>query len=92
MANEDKLRDYLKRATVELAGARKRLAEYEARESEPIAVIGMSCRFPGAPDVDSYWKLLREGRAAEVGDVPDGRFDHVPGTGRRGAFLSEVDG
>ncbi|MET8850205.1 beta-ketoacyl synthase N-terminal-like domain-containing protein, partial [Amycolatopsis sp. NPDC004625] len=92
MTGEDKLRDYLKRATVELAGARKRLAEYEARESEPIAVIGMSCRFPGAPDVDSYWKLLREGRAAEVGDVPDGRFDHVPGVRRRGAFLSEVDG
>ncbi|QKV79997.1 type I polyketide synthase [Amycolatopsis sp. Hca4] len=92
MTGEDKLRDYLKRATVELAGARRRLAEYEARESEPIAVIGMSCRFPGAPDVDAYWQLLREGRAAEVGDVPDGRFDHAPGTGRRGAFLSEVDG
>ncbi|WP_103349408.1 type I polyketide synthase [Amycolatopsis sp. CA-128772] len=93
MTGEDKLRDYLKRATVELAGARRRLAEYEARESEPIAVIGMSCRFPGAPDVGAYWKLLREGRAAEVGDVPDGRFGHVPGTtGRRGAFLSGVDG
>ncbi|WP_410667762.1 type I polyketide synthase [Amycolatopsis sp. cmx-4-68] len=92
MTGEDKLRDYLKRATVELAGARKRLAEYEARESEPIAVIGMSCRFPGAPDVDAYWQLLREGRAAEVGDVPAGRFDHRPGTRRRGAFLSEVDG
>ncbi|KDN17300.1 type I polyketide synthase [Amycolatopsis rifamycinica] len=92
MTGEDKLRDYLKRATVELAGARRRLAEYEARESEPIAVIGMSCRFPGAPDVESYWRLLREGRAAEVGDVPGGRFGHQPGTGRRGAFLSEVDG
>jgi acyl transferase domain-containing protein len=92
MTGEEKLRDYLKRATVELAGARRRLAEYEARESEPIAVIGMSCRFPGAPDVGSYWKLLREGRAAEVGDVPAGRFDHVPGVRRRGAFLSEVDG
>ncbi|MEV4050116.1 SDR family NAD(P)-dependent oxidoreductase [Amycolatopsis sp. NPDC049688] len=92
MTGEDKLRDYLKRATVELAGARRRLAEYEARESEPIAVIGMSCRFPGAPDVDAYWKLLREGRAAEVGDVPAGRFDHVPGVRRQGAFLSEVDG
>ncbi|WP_410643393.1 SDR family NAD(P)-dependent oxidoreductase [Amycolatopsis sp. lyj-346] len=92
MTGEEKLRDYLKRATTELAGARRRLAEYEARESEPIAVIGMSCRFPGAPDVEAYWRLLREGRAAEVGDVPAGRFDHAPGTGRRGAFLSEVDG
>ncbi|PSL48189.1 polyketide synthase PksJ [Chitinophaga niastensis] len=28
-----------------------------------IAVIGMSCRFAGAPDLDAYWKLLSEGRS-----------------------------
>ncbi|MFJ9449147.1 amino acid adenylation domain-containing protein [Herbaspirillum sp. NPDC101397] len=27
-----------------------------------IAVIGMACRFPGAPDVDAFWQLLVEGR------------------------------
>ncbi|WP_231632939.1 non-ribosomal peptide synthetase/type I polyketide synthase, partial [Streptomyces clavuligerus] len=26
-----------------------------------IAVVGMSCRFPGAPDVDAFWRLIREG-------------------------------
>ncbi|MCX4750481.1 acyltransferase domain-containing protein [Kitasatospora sp. NBC_01287] len=78
MAGEDRLREYLQRATVELAGARRRLAEADARDHEPIAVIGMACRFPGAEGVDAYWDLLREGRAAPVGDVPPGRFDPDP--------------
>jgi amino acid adenylation domain-containing protein len=30
--------------------------------SEPIAIIGMACRFPGAPDLDAFWRLLAEGR------------------------------
>jgi len=32
--------------------------------SEAIAIIGMACRFPGAPDLDSFWKLVSEGRDA----------------------------
>ncbi|WP_062216672.1 type I polyketide synthase [Streptomyces sp. NBRC 109706] len=99
MAGEDKLRDYLRRVTAELTDTRQRLAEAEAREREPVAVIGMSCRFPGAPDVASYWELLREGRAAPVVDVPEGRFDLdlTPGERerfrpRKGAFLPEVAG
>jgi amino acid adenylation domain-containing protein len=39
-----------------------------------IAVIGMSCRFPGAPDLDTFWTNLREGRCA-VGEVPSSRWD-----------------
>jgi len=31
---------------------------------EPIAVIGMAARLPGAPDVDAFWNLLRDGREA----------------------------
>jgi acyl transferase domain-containing protein len=99
MAGEDKLREYLKRATVDLANARRRVAEAEAREHEPIAVIGMSCRFPGAENVDAYWDLLREGRAAEIGDVPAGRFEEDPRAEdndlynpRQGAFLPDVAG
>ena len=58
---------------------------------EPIAIIGMGCRFPGAPDVDSYWRLLLDGRDA-VGDVPVDRWDpatvNAPG---QGGFLDRVD-
>ena len=28
---------------------------------EPVAVVGMACRFPGAPDIESFWRLLRDG-------------------------------
>lgn len=31
---------------------------------EPIAIIGMSCRFPGAPNPDAYWELLKNGKSA----------------------------
>lgn len=99
MASEEMLRTYLKRATADLAEARRRLAEARNRDGEPIAVIGMACRFPGADDVDAYWKLLREGRAAAVTEVPAGRFDHDPHAAgndlyppRRGAFLRDIAG
>jgi acyl transferase domain-containing protein len=98
MADQDRLREYLQRATGELANARRRLAEADAREHEPIAVIGMSCRFPDADGVDAYWELLREGRGARIGDVPAERFSSEPGPDdafyqpRQGAFLPDVAG
>ncbi|MCQ8769406.1 type I polyketide synthase [Streptomyces telluris] len=58
---------------------------------EPVAIVGMGCRFPGAPDVDSYWRLLLDGRDA-VGEVPRDRWD--PGlvdAPRHGGFLDRVD-
>ncbi|WP_052376906.1 type I polyketide synthase, partial [Chondromyces apiculatus] len=71
---------------------------------EPIAIIGMGCRFPGgARSVDSpeaLWNLLREGRDAIV-DVPADRAPPVASTPpgpdgtipvRRGGFLDRIDG
>ncbi|MFX0574275.1 type I polyketide synthase [Nocardia nepalensis] len=37
-----------------------------------VAIVGMSCRMPGAADLDSFWQLLRAGRAA-IGAAPQGR-------------------
>ncbi|WP_433623995.1 SDR family NAD(P)-dependent oxidoreductase [Nocardia sp. CA-120079] len=37
-----------------------------------VAIVGMSCRLPGAADLDGYWQLLSEGRAA-IGTAPAGR-------------------
>ncbi|TDC25341.1 SDR family NAD(P)-dependent oxidoreductase, partial [Streptomyces sp. 8K308] len=62
--------------------------------AEPIAIIGMACRFPGgANDLDSYWRLLREGRDT-TSPVPAGRWNgYRTGTsgpdpaGFRGGFL-----
>lgn len=98
MAGEDRLREYLRKATVDLGDTRRKLAEVQAQTHEPIAVVGMSCRFPGAGSVDAYWDLLEQGRSAVLDEVPDGRFDLAPHVERdgvyttRGAFLDDVAG
>ncbi len=66
--DEEKLREYLRRATVDLRQANRRLREMDAREHEPIAIIGMSCRLPGGVrSPDDLWRLLDEGRDAISG-------------------------
>ncbi|MFW6692542.1 type I polyketide synthase [Streptomyces sp. MAR4 CNX-425] len=97
-----KLRDYLKRVTVDLRKARRRLQEVEDRAAEPIAVIGMACRFPGGvASPDDLWRLLVEERDA-VGPFPTDRGWDLerlfgPGPGgttavREGGFLDDVAG
>jgi hybrid polyketide synthase/nonribosomal peptide synthetase FtdB len=41
---------------------------------EPIAVVGMACRFPQAPDTGAFWRLLRDGVDA-IAEVPADRWD-----------------
>ena len=71
-------------------------AERGSTAEEPIAVIGMSGRFPGSPDLDAFWTHLDEGRDL-IEEVPPGRWDwrkladRFPGTPRWGGFLSDVD-
>ncbi len=64
-----------------------------------IAIVGMACRFPGAPDLDAFWQLLEAGRSA----VTDGRPDPVGGDDlaadsgswsdayRHGGFIAGID-
>ncbi|WP_117210213.1 type I polyketide synthase [Allorhizocola rhizosphaerae] len=70
---------------------------------EPIAIVGMACRFAGDIDsLNSFWQLLCEGRDT-IGELPPGRWDWyasrspadaaaMRGVTRRGAFLSDVKG
>ena len=64
----------LKRAFLALEEAQARLAAAEGAANEPIAVIGIGCRVPGADGPAAFWRLLREGRDA-VGPIPRDRCD-----------------
>lgn len=68
---------------------------------EAIAIIGMGCRFPGAPNPEAFWQLLHNGVDA-ISEVPKDRwnidqyYDPKPGTvgkmsTRWGGFLEQVD-
>lgn len=68
---------------------------------EPIAIVGIGCRFPGADGPAAFWRLLSDGVDA-ISEIPPDRWDadafydpdpSTPGTAvsRRGGFLPEVD-
>ncbi|MCL7427746.1 SDR family NAD(P)-dependent oxidoreductase [Streptomyces sp. YS415] len=60
--NEAKLREYLKLVTADLQETRQRLQRTEAKNREPIAIVGMACRFPGdVTSADDLWRLVAEG-------------------------------
>ncbi|MBF0240942.1 MAG: SDR family NAD(P)-dependent oxidoreductase [Desulfamplus sp.] len=92
-----------KQALVAIKNLKERYDALKAEQSEPIAVIGMGCRFPGgASTPEAYWDLLRNGRDAIV-EVPpyrwdiDSCFDSNPDAlgkmyCRYGGFIGPVDG
>ncbi|MCY3941691.1 MAG: SDR family NAD(P)-dependent oxidoreductase [Gammaproteobacteria bacterium] len=71
------------------------------QRGEPIALVGMACRFPGAPDIGSFWRLLREGGNSISEWVPGSEHERfgqlfpdeaVRSEGCRfGAFVDDID-
>ncbi|MBM4254541.1 MAG: amino acid adenylation domain-containing protein [Deltaproteobacteria bacterium] len=91
----------LQKAFVAIKQLRGKVERLEQADTEPIAIIGMSCRVPGANDPESFWQLIRNGEDM-VTTVPRERWDieayYHPEPGRpgktytrHGGFLSGVD-
>ena len=95
-------RAVLERALRAMEEMQAKLDALERERREPVAIIGMSCRFPGQGNSpEAYWKVLRDGVDA-IREVPSDRWDvdafydpdpDCPGKmyTRKGGFLDDVD-
>ena len=100
--NQDQSEVLMSKALKEIQRLKAELNALRAASLEPIAIVGMACRFPGdCATPEAFWKLLRDGKSP-VGPVPKDRWDidhfydvnpKTPGriNCRDGAFLSGVD-
>ena len=106
--NVEALGGHLARELAEIAGETPPAAEPQPEpepiqaaptEDDAIAIVGMACRFPGAADLDAFWRQLETGAHAVTEGRPDAGFangvpegpDATAGASRWGAFVEGID-
>ncbi|MFF3444591.1 SDR family NAD(P)-dependent oxidoreductase, partial [Streptosporangium sp. NPDC002721] len=97
MSEDLKLVEYLKSVATDLHETRRRLEEVESGKREPIAIVSMSCRFPGGVgSPEDLWRLLAEGEDAISSFPVDRGWDPgmLSGAGLdvQGGFLADAAG
>ncbi|AJP03827.1 hypothetical protein TU94_22470 [Streptomyces cyaneogriseus subsp. noncyanogenus] len=88
----DEVVDALRASLLENERLRQQNQRLTSASTEPLAIVGIGCRFPGGVhDPEDLWRLLVEGRDAMAGFPPDRGWDRwdVP-TARSGAFLHDA--
>jgi acyl transferase domain-containing protein/acyl carrier protein len=104
MADEKQLVDTLKRVAADLHDTRRRLREAEEKEHEPIAIVGMACRFPGGVTTpEQLWEMVAAGRdgmttfptdrgwnLAQFHDSERNRVGDAATAGRKAGFLTDA--
>ncbi|NEP85194.1 MAG: short-chain dehydrogenase, partial [Okeania sp. SIO3B3] len=87
----------IKEALLQIRELRAKLAQAERPDAEPIAVVGLSCRFPGGANTPAkYWQRLQSGTNL-IAPVPAERqalglhYGTMPdGTAIRGGFMDDI--
>jgi myxalamid-type polyketide synthase MxaE and MxaD len=90
-----------KRALIEIKELRAQLDAARRERDAPVAIVGMGCRYPGAPDIGAFWDMLVNGRDA-ITEAPKSRWDveavydanpAAPGkmSSRKGGFVAHIE-
>lgn len=100
--NSDSLPQLMKNESVQTKNSvRPTIKNKRLNEPEPIAIVGMACRFPDANNVDAFWHNLKQGKNSTK-EVPLERWDNSKiydpelgkwgkSTIRWGSFIDDID-